>query len=200
VLTQALLAALALGFFGSLHCVAMCGPLCATAAAPLPYFVGRWTSYAFAGALFGWLGARAAELGPLQSVLAIGVAALLFAKGVSCWIPRRQALSKLGQRTPAGLLPRGALALGLVTGALPCGLLAGGWAIAASTARPLDGALVMTAFSAATAPALLAGRLLGRKLVGARWAGAWQGALFCALAVWIAARPLFIFLGGHACH
>jgi sulfite exporter TauE/SafE len=196
---SAIVAALALGFFGSLHCVAMCGPLCVAAARPLPYLAGRWASYALAGALFGSIGARAARLGPLQQVLAVAVAGLLFAKGLSLWLPRRD-LVRLRTRPPgwlAALRPRRPLALGAITGALPCGLLAGAWALAASTSRVLDGALVMSAFAAATAPALVSGGLVLRR-IGGRWAPAWHGALYCALAIWIGLRPFLV--GGHACH
>jgi sulfite exporter TauE/SafE len=198
VLIENVTAALALGFFGSLHCVAMCGPIGAAASRALPYQAGRFISYAFAGALFGSLGAQASQLGAWQRAFTVAVAALLLGKGLSLLFPRRgEALLKLGRNRSWFALPRSALALGLVTGALPCGLLTGAWALAASTAHPLDGTLVMTIFAVATAPALVGSRLLATPLVGARWAPAWQGVLFCALAIWIGVRP---FLGGHACH
>src|SRR5262249_21373543 len=100
------------------------------------------------------------------------------------------------------LVPRRALSLGLVTGALPCGLLAGAWALAAATGCVEQGALVMGAFSAATAPALGAS-LIAYQVPGvARIASSrrWQGALWCALAVWIVARSVLPHGAHHGGH
>lgn len=210
-----LLAALSLGALGSLHCTLMCGPLLVAGCSRdrrslLGYFAGRATSYAFFGALFGEAGRTAAvhlPAGTIQNSLLLAVAVVAAVRGLRLLLRRpRAGLVRLGTPGPwsrvarhlAALLPRHGLPLGLATGALPCGLLAGGWALAASTGHPLHGAIVMIAFSLATAPglvaALLAARPLGR--LGARLTPAWQGALWCALAIWIGARPLM----DHACH
>jgi sulfite exporter TauE/SafE len=209
-----LFAALALGFLGSLHCILMCGPLavagCRGRRAGTPgapgYFGGRLVSYAFAGAIFGQLGAHAActlSLPAIQRVLLLAVGALAIARGIRLLLPRRSAeLVRLGRRSEAAptttrllaaLLPRRGLALGLATGVLPCGLLASGWALAAAAGHPLGGALVMIAFCLATTPALLVTVVAATPLAALRRAAspAWQGALWCALGIWIGVRPLF---------
>ncbi len=227
MLSSTLAAAALVGLLGSLHCTFMCGPLlvagCSTESglrarrAPA-YFAARVVSYAFVGALFGQLGAHAAHRlsGPtVQRVLLGLVAAAMLWKGIRLIRAARprpelvllgRAPSPSEKPSPlwarlAALVPRRAAPLGLVTGLLPCGLLASGWALAASTGRPLDGALVMAAFSLATAPGLVAALVVGLRLGGLRrrWSPAWQGALWCALALWIGVRPLFVHAhcGGH---
>jgi hypothetical protein len=205
--------AAAFGFLGSLHCAFMCGPLavaaCPSARQSLPYFAGRLLSYALAGALFGYAGQHAAHdlTADLQRALLFAVAALAFARGLQLIVASKgaplialRAPSRL-LRLAAALLPRRAFPLGLATGALPCAMLAGAWAIAAATAHPVHGALAMTAFSLATTPAL-AGTLLAALPLDAlrrRWSPALQGALWFALAVLLSARPLLDQIG-HAAH
>jgi sulfite exporter TauE/SafE len=207
------LAALAFGFLGSLHCVLMCGPLAvagcrglgARAPGALGYFGGRLLSYSFAGALFGQLGAHAAcklSLPVIQRGLLLAVAGLAVLRGLRLFrargAPQLVQLGRPGSGGPTtsllgALLPRRGLALGLATGVLPCGLLAGGWALAAAAGQPLGGAVVMVAFCFATTPALLASVLLAAPLAALRRAPspAWQGALWCALGLWIGGRLLF---------
>jgi sulfite exporter TauE/SafE len=142
------------------------------------------------------------HLETVQKCLLVAVAMLAVVKGLKLLFyaapPAR--LTKIGRpsalrratRFVASLAPRRALSLGLVTGALPCGLLAGAWSLAAATGRPMQGALVMGVFWAATSPAL-AGSLLAnfaarRSPLSART----QGLLWCALALWIVSRSLLL--------
>jgi sulfite exporter TauE/SafE len=221
MLTAALTAALALGLLGSLHCALMCGPLAVAgcgvtgsrARPALVYFCGRLVSYTFAGAVFGVLGARAAQILSLdqwQRWALVAVAAAALFKGIRLLTAPAPRLIAIGSIKPkqrpsqlarlvTSLVPRRALPLGLATGALPCGLLAGGWALAAATGNPLSGALLMAAFSLATAPGLLGSLLVAAPLSRIRWSPRWQGALWCALSLWMGLRP---FLGHavHRCH
>ena len=87
------LAALSLGFFGSLHCIGMCGPLALAllptgisqpriariATSSLFYNFGRVVTYSMLGLAFGLLGS-AARLAGLQQILSIatGVVILLW--------------------------------------------------------------------------------------------------------------------------
>ena len=83
---------------------------------------------------------------------------------------------------------------------MPCGLLLPAWALAAGTATATSGALVMTIFSLATLPGLLV-PLVGRRIFQqmiARLPSYVYGLAWCALALWIAARPL-LRATGH-CH
>jgi uncharacterized protein len=225
MLTSILAGAVAFGFLGSLHCTVMCGPLAVAGcgagdglrrSSAALYFGGRLLTYVFAGAAFGALGGHVGclmHMDALQKVLLCAVAAMALAKGIKLLLglgPSAARLTKLGRpswfrraaRAIASFVPRRALSLGLVTGALPCGLLAGAWGLAAATGHPLYGALVMGVFSAATAPALAASLLAAR--LGDRWnvlsASRWQGVLWCALGLWIVARSLIdhsAHRGGH---
>jgi sulfite exporter TauE/SafE len=230
-MTSMVITALGLGFFGSLHCAFMCGPLAIAGcksgvSAPQParaivsYVAGRLVSYAFAGALFGHLGHHAAgwlSLPVLQRGLLLAIAALALVKGGSLLLARRNDLVSLRvprrrrrlaplrarfggiARFVAGLLPRRALPLGLATGALPCGLLAGGWTLAAAAGTAVDGALVMACLWLSTTPALLASIVLSQPMARLARSPRLSGLLWCALAAWVSVRPLLEVVGG-PCH
>ena len=202
-----LITAFVFGLLGSFHCALMCGPLalagCTGRRATFGYFAGRALIYAFAGALFGALGEHAQHrlpIGAIQTGLLLAVAMLALVKGIRLLLPRSDLVQLRRPPSPAGqlfarLLPRRGLALGLATGVLPCGFLAGGWALAASTGDALSGALVMLVFALATLPSLAASLLVAGRF---RPTPAVAGMLWCALAVWIALRPLLAYAhGGH---
>jgi sulfite exporter TauE/SafE len=225
MLISILAGAATFGFLGSLHCTFMCGPLAVAGcgagsglrrSAVALYFGGRLASYVFAGAAFGALGAHVGclvHLEKMQQCLLVAVATLAFVKGVklSLGAVGAPSLMKIGRpsltrrvaRSVASLIPRRALSLGLATGVLPCGLLAGAWSLAAATGRPLHGALVMLVFWAATAPALASSLLANHLARGARsvFSARAQGLLWCALGLWIIARSLLLHgvhqHGGH---
>jgi sulfite exporter TauE/SafE len=169
----------------------------------LAYFMGRLGGYTFLGAIFGTLGMHLQHrvlFGAAQRGLWFAVAGFALVKGLQLLFPRlRRPLpswtSRLVQLVQSGSqwIPRRGLSMGLVTSILPCGMLAAGWALAASTATPWGGSLLMAVFCVATSPALVATLLLigsTRKIVP-RIGPVIQGALWCALAVWIGIRPLF---------
>lgn len=211
-----LVAAISLGFFGSLHCAAMCGPLAIAGTCrkgvlhgpdTIAYFSGRTAAYTFVGAVFGALGHKIhGFLNDFQQFMLLAVAAFFFVYGLFVIFRRKptdEPLVQLPKRRGAfafvaSLIPKRGLGLGLATGFLPCGLLMGGWMLAASTKDALQGAILMVAFSLATLPALAA-PLFARKAVAAVIARlprvAW-GLAWCLLAVWIGARPFL--MAGHA--
>ncbi len=216
--------AAAFGFLGSLHCAFMCGPLaCAGCgvgsglrySSAALYFGGRLVSYMFAGALFGALGAHLGCRIPIekvQTLLLAGVSVFAVVRGIQLYIGARRGerVTQLGRpslfrraiRRIAALVPRRALSLGLVTGGLPCGLLASAWALAAATGQPGRGALVMLAFCLATAPALAATLWAGRMTSHLRWLSAtrWQSFVWFGLAVWIVGRSFLPHPGHHGGH
>lgn len=222
--TSILAGAAAFGFLGSLHCAFMCGPLaCAGCGAgsglrlssTALYFGGRLISYVFAGALFGALGAHLGCFIPvatLQALLLVVVAVFALSRGITLWCGhgederlirlRRPSFARRAVAFMASLVPKRALALGVVTGGLPCGLLASAWALAAATGGPGQGALLMLVFSLATAPALAASLFAGRLAASARWLSStrWQGLVWCGLAVWIVGRSLISHGAHHAGH
>ena len=224
ILETAVLTALATGALGSAHCAAMCGPLavagCSRGEAvsredAAGYFAGRLFAYATMGAVMGHLGHHALCILPMTVLEGIATAAVASAaayRGISLLRarPSGERLLVLGARRPratalaslAELWPRRGLGLGLATGIMPCGLLLPAWVLAAGTASAPSGAVVMAAFSVATLPGLvvplLGRRLLQRVMELERLPKSAYGLMWCALAAWIAARPLLVASG--VCH
>lgn len=175
-------AALLTGFLGSAHCVGMCAGIAGLATVQaganslrarvplaIAYNAGRVLSYALLGMLVGAIGGSAVALTPTLAgpvrMLAGGIIVLIGLQIAFDWrllLPLERMggvlwsrLAPLARRLlPVSSKPR-ALALGLVWGWLPCGLVYSVLLVAAASSRPLDGALVMLAFGAGTLPAML---------------------------------------------
>ena len=170
----------AASLLGSVHCAGMCGGFVAIAGdgvtgrarwvSQLSYNAGRLVSYAVLGAAAGALGhavdlaGSAAGIGRVASLVSgsmmivWGMGALLETQGVRVFrgrwaLPKRvtDGLASL-RRLPAAW--RGLL-LGLATTLLPCGWLYAFAVMAAGTASPLQGALLMAAFWTGNWPVLL---------------------------------------------
>jgi sulfite exporter TauE/SafE len=157
-------------------------------AALIPYHLGRFTTYCTLGAIAAWLVQGLAGLAPLRYFAAalLLVAALAFlaqalGRSVSL-VPAsvsRPTLSFLSQRLAALAQPLIARSdrpgtrylLGVVLGFLPCGLLYGALAAAATAGSASAGAVAMAAFTLGTVPALIAvgfaGGFLMRRAAGA---------------------------------
>ncbi len=174
---------------GSVHCVAMCGPLVglqgATRSVRLAAFhsAGRLVTYTVIGALAGLAGNvldLAGRLGNIQRLATLLASATIIGWGVVALVRATRsraptstarsgstafssALVRIRTRSPARMM----WLLGIVTGLLPCGWL---WAFAlsaAATGSPGFGALVMFVFWLGTVPAMvgvlgMAGPLLAR--------------------------------------
>ncbi len=175
-MTLALLAGIfATSVIGSVHCLAMCGPLVGlhgganTMRLAGVHSLGRLTTYAALGTLAGLVGSAvdlAGRVADVQRVATIIAAAVIVGLGVFQIVGPRLARSRARgrRRSPftAALVqirPRSAVrrsyVIGTLTGLLPCGWL---WAFviaAAGTASPLDGALVMFTFWLGTVPAMV---------------------------------------------
>lgn len=180
-----LLAALTLGFFGSLHCIGMCGPLALAllptkmpangvqsrwtriASGSLLYNFGRVTTYALLGLLFGLFGS-AARFAGLQQFLSIttGIVLLLWLVLPKHLTQRIEAkhraaavLARLKQSLNRLLRSHRLAApfgVGLLNGWLPCGFVY--LALAGALAQPnvTRSLLFMTLFGLGTMPAMLA--------------------------------------------
>ena len=172
-----LLAAISLGFLGSLHCIGMCGPI----ALALPvknrsftgvfktsllYNLGRASTYSVLGFLFGVLGQGFALAG-LQGPLSIGIGLVLLVyvlvtyyagKGRENTLltralqPVRSHIAKLFNSHAGSSL----FFIGLLNGLLPCGLVYLGIAGAVATGSALQGAAFMAVFGLGTFPAMFA--------------------------------------------
>jgi len=160
---------------GSVHCIAMCGPLVGlhggarTMRLAAVHSLGRLLTYAVLGAIAGLIGSAidlAGNLGNVQRAATIVAATIIVAIGagqiVHVHVTRARArargrsafASALVQIKPKTAARRSFL-IGTLTGLLPCGWL---WAFviaAAATASPLTGALVMAAFWLGTVPAMV---------------------------------------------
>lgn len=177
----------ALGLAGGFHCLGMCGPLACllgraerTPRASLGLYHGaRFLAYGSVGALFAGLGAPLRPILSWPVLAALGILPLLiYALG-----PRDRFPGFLARWHAAGARrlrdlppPARALGLGLLTPALPCGMLyaAAGSAVAAPSAGV--GALWMLAFASGTVPLLLLGQI-GFSRLGQARGGAWVPAL-----------------------
>jgi sulfite exporter TauE/SafE len=181
-----LLTALLLGLAGSLHCVAMCGPL--LLALPLDaagrwqvvrqmlvYHSGRILTYAALGVAFGLLGQGIAVAG-LQKLLALAAGGTVLLLALAAWqferlvtaLPGFDGLRRWVQARIGALMRShrsgSTFALGLLNGLLPCGMVYAALAGAIATAQGAEGGLFMVVFGAGTLPLLLAVSVLGRSL------------------------------------
>ena len=186
-----LAAALVTGFLGSAHCFGMCGGISGLFAVnanvqslrrqvpkAIAYNVGRVLTYAVLGAIVALLGKGAVGSIPQLAApvrLASGILIILIGLQLAFnWrilAPLETAGARIWQRiAPAarGLVPVEttvqALGLGLVWGWLPCGLVYSVLLLAATTAEPANGGLVMIAFGLGTMPAMIATGLSASKL------------------------------------
>lgn len=172
-MTPALLTGvLAASIVGSLHCIAMCGPLVGmhggvkTLRMSLVHSLGRLTTYVVLGTLAGLVGSAidlAGRLGNVQRVATILAAITIVAIAVWPLVRRTRGASR-SQASVFGtalvrIRPRSevkrAWLVGTLTGLLPCGWLWAFVVMAAGTASPLTGAVVMATFWLGTAPAMI---------------------------------------------
>ncbi len=181
-LLSALLPALLIGFFGSGHCLVMCGGLVSALQMMMPnqnpvaklklqlaLSAGRISSYVLFGALTGWLGMQGMMLAgagkPLLQLLS-GLMLVLMALYISRLWTGLTALENLGKKlwryiqpVAARLLPLDsalkAFGYGLCWGYLPCGLVYSALAGSLASGSALQGAIWMLGFGLGTLPALL---------------------------------------------
>lgn len=177
-----LVAALAMGFFGSPHCLGMCGGIVSAFGLSmqslssaqkntlmLTYHFGRLLSYAILGVIASLIGT--ALLAPLMvgnSLPRILLGTVLAIIGLSMLgLPLLNHLERLGMRLwqsmssirqkvfPINSIPK-ALAAGLLWGFLPCGLVYGALLMAVVGHDTLTGAVLMFVFGLGTIPMLVA--------------------------------------------
>lgn len=178
-------AAFAIGFMGSLHCIGMCGGISSALTTavmpgtstlsrqlgyPFLYSLGRIASYAVAGGIAGLLGAQFRDLlgghGPSLLRIFAGVMMILLALYLSGWWQILNHLERAGARIWKKLAPwtrhlipvnspAKALLLGLLWGWLPCGLVYSALAWSVGADSPVEGALLMLYFGLGTLPAMI---------------------------------------------
>jgi len=176
-----LLTVLVASLVGSLHCAGMCGVFVAMAVGAgdkvsrvklqTLYHGGRLVGYSILGVVAGAVG-QAVDLG--ASAVGLNHAAAVFAAVTVITIALASGAKELGWKLPhvptPGIAqkafasgartaqrlgtPGRALVIGLLTALLPCGWLYAFALVAAGTASPLLGGLVMAAFWVGTVPIL----------------------------------------------
>ncbi len=214
------------GFLGSAHCFGMCGGISGLFAVnvnvaamktqfpkAIAYNVGRVLSYAILGAAVAVIGKTLVSGIPdiaapvrFASGALIILVGLQLAFGWRILLPLETAGAKIWSKiAPAarGLVPveslAQALGLGLIWGWLPCGLVYSVLLLAATTAEPASGGLVMIAFGLGTMPAMLATGLSASKLaqfMSGKRLGA--GLLIVALGIATIAMPVMKFASSDA--
>ena len=176
---------LIIGLLGSFHCMGMCGPIAVSlplkenswetrVLSSLLYNLGRVSTYAFLGLVFGSLG-LGIHIWGIQQWVSIGIGTLMI---LSVAFPvifhGAQLTSKLdglfsGFRKIFGRFfgfrtYLSTWVIGLLNGFLPCGLVYIALAGALVSTSPLNGSLYMMAFGLGTLPALLMVSLLGNAI------------------------------------
>ena len=186
-----LLGALMIGFFGSAHCIGMCGGIASamsiTSVSPSNrllttffYNCGRLSSYIVAGAIVGGAISSASGLVSNYQILnwlrlLSAIVMVILALYIGKWWQGIVHIEKIGKyvwRLIAPLANRmlplrssfHALPLGFLWGWLPCGLVYSTLTWAAVSGSALNGSLIMLAFGAGTLPSML---LIG---IGANYA------------------------------
>ena len=184
-----LLSAVILGIMGSFHCIGMCGPI----AFMLPvdhnkpakklfqvflYHLGRITSYALIGLIFGFLGKGLYVFGLQQRLsIIIGILMILFilipyrtfgkynfSKPIYSFLTKIK--SRLGKELQKKS-PDTFITIGFLNGFLPCGLVYMALFGSIATANPWLGALFMALFGLGTVPLMTTAVYFGSMLKGA---------------------------------
>lgn len=175
--------AIAFGFFGGVHCLGMCGPIAFALPVDrtnkvrgffqnLVYQFGRLITYALMGLVFGTLG-KGLSLAGLQQYLSIIMGAMMIivvlwpskklgSLGLTSFVYKHigSIKSKLGQllqkRDTKTLF-----VIGLLNGALPCGLVYMALIGAIASGNSVEGAIYMFIFGLGTIPFMFAATLIG---------------------------------------
>ncbi len=168
-----IITAFTLGFFGSLHCLGMCGPL--AMAIPFPkdnrvlgiitYNMGRVVTYSIFGLILGSIGSSLSFSG-LQKGFALAAGIMifllvlipglsnLFSKGYQQSVFMSWIKKEISNRFQKKTLTT-SFVVGVLNGFLPCGLVYVALAGALATGKILSGSLFMIAFGLGTFPAMI---------------------------------------------
>jgi uncharacterized protein len=172
-----------LGLLGSLHCLGMCGPIAIAlpgshgrlhlVVSRLMYNAGRVLTYTLLGYVAGIAG-RSITFAGWQNSLSIAMGAIII---VAILIPRRfvsnlfpsRFFGAVGVRFSAmwkEMFGRGTvsslLAVGILNGFLPCGLVYVALAASITTGSAVDSLMYMVLFGLGTIPAMLTISLMGQ--------------------------------------
>ena len=151
------------GLLGGVHCIGMCGGIMLTQHNALAYNGGRMIGYTIMGGIFGAVGSALVFSAGLKSAVFIIAGGLVILIGLQMWgVPLLRRL-RPGLPSPCGRRGK-PFVIGLLTGVMPCGMLASLWFVAASAASALKGAEIMLVFGLGTCVCMLLFGLLGDAL------------------------------------
>lgn len=203
-----LLSAFLLGFFGSTHCLGMCGGIVSSLNLNkhnslflnLCYHSGRITTYSLLGMLFGFLGAGLGSISHLILPMRIFAGIMLILMGLYLmgktvgliWLEKAgnqlwRYISPLGSRFIPVQTPMQGFMLGMIWGFLPCGLVYSTLTLALSTSSVSGAGLTMLFFGLGTLPLLLSLSLLqvqALKLKRNKMLRVGAGMTICIFGVW----------------
>jgi uncharacterized protein len=179
-----ILSAFAIGLFGSLHCIGMCGPIAIALPVPntsnasfltgrLLYNIGRVLTYSFLGAIFGLLGSRFVVAGFQQGIsIILGIIILIVVLMPSRYkvkVTQHPIILKISsplKESIGVLFKKGTFSsmflIGILNGFLPCGLVYVALAGAIASGDAVSGAAVMVLFGLGTIPAMFAATVFGK--------------------------------------
>ena len=182
-----IVSALLLGFLGSFHCVAMCGPIALALSGGIQdkwkylmgrgiYNFGRITTYSILGFFAGLVGHTFLIAGFQKSItIAIGILMVIsvlvlhwqpsFVSRASFLTTTNRFIKNIFSRVVHSQSSLGLLIAGIANGILPCGFVYIAMAGAATTQHASDGALYMLFFGLGTVPAMMMVSIFG-KIVG----------------------------------
>lgn len=208
--------ALAIGFFGSFHCIGMCGPIALAlpgknafpfqlVVGRLLYNIGRVVTYSALGIVFGLLGKSAAVAGIQQwlSVVlgtAIIIGALFQFKSAEKWKQKvgvAHLYHQLEKKMRKQFKKTGTVTLftiGLLNGLLPCGFVYVGLAGSVTTGSALQGSLFMMFFGLGTIPAMMT-MALAPSFITLRWRqriNKWIPYLAVSFGIYLIYRGIFM--------
>ena len=184
-----LLTALLVGLLGSVHCLGMCGGIVGVLSSSqsnrseqklslqLAYNFGRIFSYGVAGYMAGLLGSGVASSFPMERVQEVGMLIsggfmIMLGLYLADWWRALGKVEQYGSHVWQKIQPLGrkllpvdnvfkALAMGMLWGWLPCGLVYTTLVWAMFSADPVYSALILVSFGLGTLPTLI---LMGRAL------------------------------------
>lgn len=198
-----------MGLLGSLHCVAMCGPLLMALPSGTEhkkiifnrviYQIGRVLTYSILGLFIGII-SNGVEYKGWQQALSIFSGVLLISMALITFFGSRSSgLIKVQQKLFAPLFkkigywlykPGGNLIAGALNGFLPCGMVYMALATALNTGSAVGGATFMLLFGLGTMPLLLLTGITGsyiKKMIPFKLS-TWLPTLFVVMGVWFILR------------
>lgn len=213
---EIVLIALSVGFFGSMHCIGMCGGLVTALSMTrsgtwwsglTAYQLGRVTTYTVLGLLSGLIGFSVKQIGyfdQAQILLSLLAGLIMIAFGLNLAGWTADPFARLGGRAIGGMglanrirsaaekgLRLQWYGIGLANGLLPCGLVYAALAISVTAGGIRESGVAMMAFGLGTVPAMMVAPVLVQAIAGKK-----RGLIMKLLGVAVIIMGLFTMIRG----